>query len=283
MWSIFGATPISMKNAIIIEIFYLGAIARRARALLTSRDDDALESCAANVDAFITEFFDTLSSESAFRDDDASFRRGVVSDTWVLRQVIPAYDLDSDPDFPAGQRFEYFAVLALSHAIEANSYLGRSAPADDVSLLPIWDAIPPQQVKAMLGELRWTTVAHHAVEAMEAVCWAEHLADQANVGGRAPETDFDSPNAPSSEMAIKRRISEIASRAAMKRHLRTRRAKREAYDQYMAHRLDYSTLDEMAAHISTSMHAVTTKTIRKWLTEFNHAGYSPPDQLDAQS
>ncbi len=126
-----------------------------------------------------------------------AFVNYTISDTRALKDVIDEYDLISDQDFPNGQPFEYFAVLALCHVVEGHCYFRRSL---DQVVVEIDGPLPQPQTEVEQREreeyfnpaiFQWSATGQHALEALEAVCWAERLHDCV----RFPATQMTCSNA----------------------------------------------------------------------------------------
>jgi len=117
---------VDLKSGRVRSMLKLNEIARRARWIVGRRSNQEIEAAAANADAFIEQYFEDGGHPRDEDDSDcapASFCRGVISDASALRDALKAYDLDSDPDFPKGEAYEYFALLALCHAIDGDLFM----------------------------------------------------------------------------------------------------------------------------------------------------------------
>lgn len=134
----------------------------------------------------------------------------------------------------------------------------------------------------------WHEAAQHALEAQEAMLWAEALRDEKS--GEAidkinQEIKEQRRRAADLVEATRKSISEMASRNAAKRHAGTNAAKRLAHKLFRQHRSEFRSLDALAEAITEKIEAeasrpdfalcaVASRTIRRWLTEFGQPGYA---------
>ncbi len=288
---------VNLKSGRVSSMLKLNEVARRARWIVDRRNSQEIEAAAANVDSFIEQYFEDWGYPRDETESDrapASFCRGVISDASALRDALKAYDLDSDPDFPKGEAYEYFAVLALCHAIDGELFLSL-AHAKAAARPVIRSSSGRHTLSVTLTDVMddpftwWHEAAQHALEAQEAMLWAEALRDEKS--GEAidkinQEIKEQRRRAADLVEATRKSISEMASRNAAKRHAGTNAAKRLAHKLFRQHRSEFRSLDALAEAITEKIEAeasrpdfalcaVASRTIRRWLTEFGQPGYAP--------
>lgn len=257
------------------NLYRLEDIARRARTLLHARRSASaeLEQAAQNIEMFLDHFYD----EAANAYNDPEFSRGSISDARALQQIIDAYDLESDPDFPGGQAYEYFAVLALSHALDAALYLNGSR-AEDFIPLESWGEggeSKKEKIREIFHsrEFQHRRAADRALEAMEALCVAEQIKALKDIVSERDNAVASLRDALAHaddlvEMKAKQKISELASRNGSKAHIENREMKRQSLAWYVQHRSDFPSMDK-AAEAMARLVPIAVRTARKWVGEFN--------------
>jgi hypothetical protein len=269
------------------DVVGVAAIARRARALLTSRSTGEMEAAAQYIDLLLGQAW----SEQAASANAAS---GVIQppdedihEAQVLAEVFNVYEAEENPEFREGQAYEYMAVLALRHAIDASLYIEGVYATRPPWGLTEWPE-GSEEMKARIIEshrdpvFRLERTARHALEALEAVCLAERLyrplapemtglAKQAHLGETIRLADV------MAEGRAKKKISAQASINGAKAHTENHRMKEEAFAWYIEHRAEfrYKTNPEAASAL-IGIVPVRLSTAETWISEFKRK-LPPPD------
>lgn len=191
----------------------LPSIATRARSLLAERAHAEIISAAHNIDWFIEEYFQ---SELKSMVEDISQNGGyvlgylpyeqrneidirLVLEDWpsdaddpppefptedntckidALKRCIDEYELEDDPDFPNGQKYEYFAVLSLWILADALMWLNRDIKDRQYAIdFTTNIGLDTELAKSiyMNTSIDFSLAGSCALEAMDAVCFAENL------------------------------------------------------------------------------------------------------------
>jgi hypothetical protein len=242
----------------------LPEISRRARRLLSGRTKAEIISAAHAADWFIEQFFETE------KEVDAVGRHGA-TEFFALMNSIDNYDLDDDDEFPNGTHEEYFAVLALWKVADAVSALkpgwmfsirATAEGLGDPALLAATETAIRSTREVQNLTTQYSIAGTAALEAMEAICWAEHLETI-----RRHEADFDGAVNARSEQKAKERISLTAKKAAIARHTETRAIKAYVFE-WCAENLGDKTIDSAAAEIAGKIANISFRTAQKYITEY---------------
>ena len=162
----------------------------------------------------------------------------------ALRECIGRYSLDDDEDFPNGREFEYFAVLALRQVGKSIMSL-PSRQINDLSTLStarrnmielselldkVIEPISPGMTLARAGT--------HALDAMDAICYAEHLRATEKQNEELENLRIALHQASQNTDAIvedklKKKISLAASHASIKRHAKSAELRNMAIKLYL--------------------------------------------------
>lgn len=195
----------------------------------------------------------------------------------ALKECIGWYVLDDDAEFPKGREFEYFAILALwlvANAMEWLKWLSNPKPltsslSDSFAPMPpgafpeITEAINNALLESKIGipnvvetiqsayqaagvigmsetSLILSYAGEAALEAMDAVCYAEHLRsvevqteeiaklrNDLHIAGQESEA--------LAEDKATQKISLNASKAAIKRHVVTKEKRQQVIDYWREH------------------------------------------------
>lgn len=191
----------------------LESVANRARALLRGRTSQQIYAAANTIDLIADAYFereryrvlnellenddlrrflpdgeptpdDVIALVSAWPDElewdpPAIPDRMNASDLVALKADFDTYDFDDMEDFPSGAAHEYGAVLALRCLGSACSWDGKRAVE---SILEVYDeyqieydAPLREQLEALAPGASISVPLGYAFEALDAVCWAEHI------------------------------------------------------------------------------------------------------------
>jgi hypothetical protein len=174
---------------------WLPSIIARARDLLRSRSNDQIEDAALSIDWAIEDCFRELKEREIGRLRQAAGDRGedvsvfdltldaddldlptrhTTSQVDALKECIDLWDDIGGEGFPNAQRHEFFAVLSLSLVGGAVSWL---LPKEPLRLSfpdgTTWEPKMKDAISAITSSLSLS--GECAIEAMDAVCYAEHL------------------------------------------------------------------------------------------------------------
>lgn len=228
----------------------------------------------------------------------------------ALKDCIGWYELDDDVEFQKGREFEYFAVLALWLVVDAMECLKWSSDKksltralNDAFAPTLPDAFPeinetinnalleskksiPDVVEAyqsamqaakVIGlsdtSINFSLAGEAALEAMDAVCYAEHLyavevkteeiamlRNELNIAGQKSDA--------LAEEKMKQKISLNASNAAIKRHTETTHKKRQEILDYWRANIPREIPNEHAAEIlQKAFPDVAHRTLAKYVSE----------------
>jgi hypothetical protein len=259
------------------DVLGVAAIAGRARALLASRSTGEMEAAAQYVDLMLGQAW---SDQAARADTDGGLVHAPdedIHEAQVLREVFNVYEAEENPDFMDGKAYEYLAVLALRHAIDASLYLEGVYATRPPWGLTAWPE-DSEQVKGRVIEshrdpvFRLERTGRHALEALEAVCLAEQLyrplapemsglAKQAHLGETIRLADV------MAEDRAKKKISIQNSRNGAKAHEEDRRMKEEALAWYSEHRAEFRYATQAASAL-VKIVPVSWRQAEKWIGEF---------------
>jgi hypothetical protein len=232
----------------------LPTIVARARKLLASRSRKQIVSAAQTADWLIDEYNSARG--------DGNHATGSAVD--ALKGCIGDYVLGDDPDFPNGREFEYFAVLALWKVADAIHQL--QTPTDDGHPIRY--------------EFRCSVAGSDALEAMDAVCWAEHLSFTEalqeerdsfakEVRRRAHPAYFHAKAMEIADGIVKERVSLLASKAAIKRHSENHAMKAQVFEWCDENMSSFSgSLDDAAFRIAGYLVPAKFRTVREWITDW---------------
>lgn len=304
--------------------FPLAEIARRARVLVKGRTTEQLVSAAMSVDWFIEQYFDSEKEifihrlatrggwELQYLPEDSRDEIGIryLLDNWpadvdderpfipssdntteldALKSCIDEYFLEDDEEFPNGQQHEYFATLALWLVIDAVTWMRRIGKTDSENKL--LELLVGSEATSFLREPLSVETGHAlaggcAIQAMEAVCWAEHLKAtqgyqreidslrlgliKANKTAATATEAFNSIKAATHDLAeqkAKEKISLAASKAAIARHTENHAMKAQVFEWCNDNLGAYQSLDS-ATDAIVKLVPVAWRTVRKWLTDY---------------
>lgn len=249
---------------------YLPNITARARHLLDGRKTKQIIAAAIFIDW--TAYQETerikklLSKESENLKDEMMI---VDEDDYMyaFKQCYKQYTLNDDPEFPDGSDYEYFAVLALwlvadavdvleYERLELNEALTRLTPKEnqlDTDNLTITDDM----------KINWLIMGgDFSMKAMEAVCYAEHLWEIAEL-----QKQPDSLNSDFEKMIEARAIEKITYKkreAALKGHKRDHQQQADALEIYEKIKDDFNSINAAAKEIAKTIHR-EPDTIAKWI------------------
>ena len=190
----------------------------------------------------------TVASSIAEEDGNAPHDRRDLSDTHWLKERIFLYDMDPDPDSDLPGYHQCFAVLAIWKVADANFCIQPEFGAG------VHDAFSDKSVAE-----QWMAAANYAIDAMEAVGFAEvlherYLADQLSV--------ILQSTVPTTDEIVREKIALRAQQAAIKKHAGNHAARSRALELYRTRR--YTSV-EAAAQAIAPMVAKAPRTIAKWL------------------
>jgi len=226
----------------------------------------------------------------------------------ALRECMGTYALDDDSDFPKGRESEYFAVLALwkiadaihwlrwnrARVIEESATL-LAAPVESKLSGIVYAGQDKEKVRAGLtsamslldtpglghtdDKFRYSSAGESALEAMDAVCYAEHLKHTEDLRRERDELlrQIHIQAAPENQMAIaeryadeivKNRISDANAKAAIKRHAENRGMKKQVLDWCALHLHEYASMDAAAEAIAGKLVPVKFRTARSWIGDY---------------
>jgi len=226
----------------------------------------------------------------------------------ALRECIGTYALEDDSDFPNGRESEYFAVLALWKLADAINWLQwdrvkvieeaatiLSTPFQSELLGTIGPSRDREEIRADLtrtmslldtpglghtdDKFRFSSAGISALEAMDAVCYAEHLKATEELrrerDGLLRQLHVQA--APEYQMAIaeryaddilKKRISVANSKAAIKRHTENRSMKDQVFKWCAVKLREYPSMDAAAEAVAGKLVPITFRTARAWIGEY---------------
>lgn len=177
-------------------------IVGRARAVLKGRTSRQLKDGLQRLDWMLAETCNQFQQDELIKAPHLEAHEP--SAETLLTRSMEMYDIEAQSALPDAIWAEYFAILALAH-------IGEIATARRG---PIFGSTLGAREK----EWWFVESTHaHAIQAMEAVCCAEHLVTQAVV-----------------QVAKQEKISLQARQAAIKRHADITRLKQEFFDYYHA-------------------------------------------------
>lgn len=169
----------------------------------------------------------------------------------ALREGIDAFFIDDDESFPAATKSEYFALFALENLAYALEWLRGK-------------------------DHKWAT--NLALEAMDAVCFAEELAARETLTAQIDELKNQLAGKGDLESAVdemaRARATANAQKAALARHRENHAMKDDVWRWYEAHGHEYTSLDKAAEAVAGSVVPITFRTARRWISDFRRSG--PP-------
>jgi hypothetical protein len=163
------------------------------------------------------------------------------SELTALRECIEGYSLDDDVDFPNAREFEYFAVLAWWLVGESLMAL-PSKRRDDFSTLSTEQKARIEFKEAIdkfvSPDTLIVSAGKEALEAMNAICYAEHLYAIAEQAEDLAKLRIELHQASSNtdmivEDKLKQKVSLAAKKSAIKRHRKSKKLKEIAVTLYM--------------------------------------------------
>lgn len=287
-------------------------VVQRARRLLPGRTNSQLSIAAEVIDWFIDEYFEAEKSslvdkilanggwELGYLEEAARTEAGVreLLDNWpssagdnapdypnsqntsdfrALVACIDNYIVTDDSEFPEAQPWEYFAVLALWKVADCIRSLNPTEStkvlndiADGVSALADQlvgsSSSVPYIYKCVMDEL---------CEALECVCWAEHLQESATLKLKLSrlQMELSESNRLTEARATQiaeNRVSVSARKAAIKRHAENRAMKADVWEWCEKNFNDYSSMEKAAEAVihTDKLVPVTVRTARQWISEW---------------
>lgn len=166
------------------------------------------------------------------------------SELTALRECIGWYTLDDEEDFPNGRTFEYFAVLALRQVGESIMAL-PSKQIDDFSklsttrqnMIKYMESID-RFIEPISPGMTLSRAGTHALDAMDAICYAEHLRVIEKQNEELEKLRIELHQASQNTDAIvedklKKKISLAASHASIKRHAKSAQLRNMAIKLYL--------------------------------------------------
>lgn len=231
------------------------------------------------------------------------------SELEALVECIGNYKLD-DTDFPDSQEFEYFAVLALWLVADAIAWLKWTSDPQTLTkalrkafgpisftafpqladgfnkaalesrdhvpeLVATFDAAMQACKEIGINEtfIRVSNAGSHALDAMDAVCYAEYLHASTTHNEELTNLRLQLDQAAQktdilAEEKAKKKISVVASKAAVKRHTENRAMKEEVFV-WCATQLDkQASMDAAAAMVAGKLVPIAFRTARSWIGEY---------------
>ena len=166
------------------------------------------------------------------------------SELTALKECIGGYSLDDDADFPKGCEFEYFAALAWWLVGESLKAL-PSKRRDDFSTLSTGrqatieiKEVIDKFLESVSPGISLARAGQRALEAMDVICYAEHLHAIEEQTEELAKLRIDLHQASSNtdtiaEENLKKKVSLAASKAAIKRHEKSAELKNMAITLYL--------------------------------------------------
>jgi len=199
--------------------------------------------------------------------------------TTALKACIGGFDVSKDAACPDASEADYFAVLALWKLQDAVRWCDRSpgqlvysteAAAFLAKLPDHYSATFPRTILSAAGK--------YAIEAMDAVCWAEGMgivnAFRFSTDGLKRElTEAEKSTEARAEEIVKRRKSVDASTAAIARHVENHQIKATVFEWCEKHRNEYGSNAAAAEVIAGrgKLVPMTFKTVEKWIGEWKRS------------
>lgn len=301
-------------------IAQLPAIARRARLLLDGRTNEQVIAAASNIDWFIERHFESeeddyvhstlsrdgwelsLLPESRRNDDglrhlirnwpsDADGRRPNFAtrentrDLEALKSCISWYSIEDAVEFPNGTESEHFAVLALWKVGDAIDRLNQTTelklgvPEIDKLI----EALPPEY-SVKNPAYRLSIATEYAMEALESVCWAEHLKAISAKDAELKRLQGERRLAPQEVQALadtmaKQKISVASQKAAIQRHRVNHEKKEAVFAWCEQHFHTFPSIEQAADAIvsgSDKVADVAFRTARDWVSEWKRGQGAAP-------
>jgi hypothetical protein len=262
--------------------FYLPDITRRARTLLSGRTKAEVISIAEMADWFIDQFF-----EEEPELINAVDRHG--TDFFALVNSIDRYALDEDDDFfPTRKPDDYFAVLALWKVADAISAGTADCVAstradlenrDSRASLASLDAIVRGSSEKERMSVQYATAAAASVEAMQAICWAEHLEKTGTheaeitrlriqlITAHEAAADAERAAMDLADQRAKQKISLNSQKAAIARHAEDLAVKAEVFA-WCADHLGDKNAEAAAEEIAGKIAPIKPSTARRYIYEY---------------
>jgi hypothetical protein len=264
-------------------------IAFRARLLLRGRTSAQLQAAAWNVDWCIEQYFDTEESDYLRRatahDRPNYATKDNTSEIQALRTCIDWYLPVDDPEFPDGKRHEYVAVLALWKVADTIGWLKeRTRPTTGIPEIDKLSASLPAELTVENPAVRERAAAECALDAMDAVCWAEQLqamdvAKSEIESLRAAPKGTLSGTEPQDEDRAKQMRSDAASRAALHRHRANHESRRKVCEWCEKHLHTYTSMEKAANAVTSGtppLVDVAPRTALKWIADWNRSTRTTP-------
>lgn len=264
-------------------------IAFRARLLLRGRTSDQLHAAACTVDWCIDQYFETEESDYLRRatahDRPNYATRDNTSELQALRACIDWFLPDDDPEFPDGKKHEYVAVLVLWKVADTVGWLQKKTrPTTGIPEIDKLSASLPAEWTVENPAVREHAAAECALDAMDAVCWAEHLQAIEAVNSEAESLRIAAKGTPSETEALddertRRLRSEAASRAARHRHRGNHENKRKVCEWCEKNLHTYTSMEKAANAVTSGtppLVDVTPRTALKWIADWNRSTRTSP-------
>tara|TARA_R110000823_G_scaffold305771_1_gene427953 strand:+ start:1593 stop:2558 length:966 start_codon:yes stop_codon:yes gene_type:complete len=288
----------------------LYAVVQRARAILLGRTTKQVSAAAEAIDWFIEEYFEAEKTsfirrilehggwELGYLDYEYRTEAGLrdLLDNWsseedqqppeypnryntskfdALVACIDNYAIGNDSELPGAKLHEYFAVLALWKV--ADCIRSLDPPEKMRRFRKIADQFPSELDK-LIPEPVFLTTQEQAVtdlcEALESICWAEHLQDTAALQEQIQllHGELEESGRQGEEKAAeiaRHRISVTASKAAIKRHAEHYAMKEDVWDWCEDNLHNYKSMEKAAEAVihTYKLVPVSVRTARDWIRE----------------
>jgi hypothetical protein len=264
-------------------------IAFRARLLLRGRTSAQLNSAAWSLDWCIDQYFETEESDYLRRatahDRPNYATKDNTSELQVLRECIDWFLPDDSPEFPDGKKHEYVAVLALWRVADAINWLNeKTRPTTGIPEIDKLSASLPAELTVENPAVRERAAADCALEAMDAVCWAEHLQtiDAAKSEIESLRVAAKSASAGAETLDIeqaKQMRSDAARRAALKKHRGNHENKRKVCEWCEKNLHTYTSMEKAAKAVTSGnppLVDVAPRTALKWIADWSRSARTTP-------
>jgi hypothetical protein len=262
------------------DSMHIAIIAKRARALLTARSAEEMEAAARFIDGVL----DQGSGERMVKRNSDSVVVPMPDDEIyeadALVKLFKVHKAGENPDFTDGQPYEYFAVLALSHAIDASLYHDGWYAARPPWSLDEWPEGSEQIKESVMKShrdpaYRGERASRHAMEALTAISLAEQLYSPLapEISGLAETAYLGETVRLADRMAEVRAVKNIAkqnSRNGSKSHAKHRQMKEQAKSWWTEHRAEYR-YSNHAVSAFIKIVPVEARTAEEWFREFKQA------------
>lgn len=200
------------------------------------------------------------------------------SATTALKACIDGFDVTNDPACPGASDADYFAVLALWKLQDTIRWCNPAVARQQFSAeTAAFLAALPDELTARHPETRLSIAGSYAIEAMDAVCWAEGLriADAfrfSTVGLKRDLTEAENATAVRAEKIVKHRRSVDAVKAAIASHAEDHQMQATVFEWCTKYLHEYKSHDRAAEAIAGrgkgKLVPVAFTTARKWIRKW---------------